>query len=313
MKLIIQIPCYNEEKTLPVTLKDLPKKINGIDEIEILVINDGSMDKTEEVARGLGVKHILNFPKRRGLAHAFKSGIDKAIQLGADIIVNTDGDNQYRGQDIALLVGPILKNKAQIVIGCRNISEIRHFSIMKKALQYLGSHFVRKFSNTTVKDVTSGFRAYSKDAALKINIFSDYTYTLESLIQAGRNNMAIEGVDIRTNPKTRESRLIHSIPAYIARSITTMMRIYLMYEPLKTFSVLGFIFILPGFLLVVRFLYLDVTVGRSGHIQSLIIAAILIIMGCGTILLGLLGDIISANRKLEEEILYKLKKLDENK
>ena len=308
MKLIIQIPCCNEEKTLPITVKDLPKKITGIDEIEILVINDGSEDKTVEVARSLGIKNILSFPKRRGLAHAFKAGLDKATQLGADIIVNTDGDNQYNGEDIKLLVEPILKNRAQMVIGCRNISAIKHFSFMKKTLQYVGSHFVRKFSKTAVRDVTSGFRAYSRDAALRINVFSDYTYTLESLIQAGRNNIPIECVDIRTNPKLRESRLIKSTFKYIFRSAATIFRIYLMYEPLKSFFTIGFIFILSGTLLITRFLIAHFTRTTGGHVQSMIVAAVLILAGFGAIMMGFLGDLISANRRLSEEILYRLKK-----
>lgn len=309
MKLVIQIPCFNEENTLPITIKDLPKKINGIDTIEILVINDGSTDRTEEVAKSLGVNHILSFPKKRGLAHAFKMGLDKAAQLGADIIVNTDGDNQYKGEDIGLLVEPVLKNRAQMVVGCRNISGIKHFSFAKKILQYVGSHFVRKFSRTEVKDVTSGFRAYSRDAALKINIFSDYTYTLESLIQAGRNNIPVKCVDIKTNPKLRESHLIKSTPAYIIRSVATVLRIYLMYEPLKSFFTIGFASILTGGLLVCRFLIAHFTrPAGGGHVQSLIIAAVFILAGFGAIMMGLLGDIISANRKINEEVLYRLKR-----
>ena len=309
MKLIIQIPCSNEEHTLPITVKDLPKKIGGIDEIEILVINDGSEDRTVEVARSLGIKNILSFPKRRGLAHAFKAGLDKATELGADIIVNTDGDNQYSGEDVKFLIEPIIKNRAQIVVGCRNISEIKHFSFTKKMLQYIGSHFVRKFSRTAVRDVTSGFRAYSRDAALRINIFSDYTYTLESLIQAGRNNIPIECVDIRTNPKLRESRLIKSIFKYIMRSVATVLRIYLMYEPLKSFFTIGFISILSGAILMGRFMIAHITrPAGGGHIQSMIIAAIFILAGFGAIMMGFLGDLISANRKVNEEILYRLKK-----
>jgi len=309
MKLVIQIPCYNEEKTLPITLKDIPRKIEGIDEIDVLVINDGSDDRTQEVARSHGVKNIINVPKRRGLAYAFKAGLDKAASLGADIIVNTDGDNQYKGEDIKLLVEPILKNRAQMVIGCRNMSEIKHFSLMKKMLQHVGSHFVRKFSKTVVKDTTSGFRAYSRDAALKINIFSDYTYTLESLIQAGRNNIPIECVDIRTNPKLRESHLIKSNLRYILRSIVTVFRIYLMYEPLKSFFTIGLLSITAGLLLMGRFLIAHFTrPAGGGHVQSLIIAAVFIIAGFGAIMMGLLGDIISANRRLNEEILYRIKK-----
>lgn len=308
MKLIIQIPCYNEERTLPVTIRDLPKKIDGIDEISVLVINDSSEDNTERIAKDLGVTNVMTFQKRRGLAHAFKSGIDRAVQLGADIIVNTDGDNQYNGRDISKLVEPILKNRAQIVVGCRNMAAIKHFSFIKKMLQHVGSHFVRKFSKTTVRDVTSGFRAYSRDAAMRINIFSDYTYTLESLIQAGRNNMAIECVDIGTNDKLRESRLMKSVFGYIVRSVISVFRIYLMYEPLKSFFTIGFASVAAGLLLVLRFLLSHFTRPTGGHVQSLIIAAVFILAGFGAVMMGLLGDIISANRRLNEEILYRLKK-----
>ncbi|MDD5194088.1 MAG: glycosyltransferase family 2 protein [Candidatus Omnitrophica bacterium] len=308
MKLIIQIPCYNEEETLPLVLRDLPKKIDGVDKIEILVINDGSTDKTVEVARSLGVHHIFILPKQRGLAYVFKTGLEKALELGADIIVNTDGDNQYKGECIKDLIYPIIKQNAQIVIGCRNISEIKHFSFIKKCLQYLGSHIIRKISNTDIPDTTSGFRAYSREAAMRINIFSDYTYTLETIIQAGRNNLHIAFVKIATNPKLRESRLIKSTFRYLVRSAATALRIYLMYEPLRTFFFIGIFPIVGGGIFIVRFLIDHFTRPSGGHIQSLIIAAIAIIMGFVTIMIGLLGDIISANRKLNEEILYKLKK-----
>lgn len=308
MKLIIQIPCFNEEKTLPQVVRDLPKSIEGIDSIEILVIDDGSTDKTEAVARSLGIKNILSLSKRRGLAHAFKTGLEKSVELGADIVVNTDGDNQYKGEDIALLISPILEKKAQVVIGCRDMDQIRHFSFTKKWLQKIGSHIVRKFSNTDVPDVTSGFRAYSRDAAMRMNIFSDYTYTIESIIQAGRNNLHIESVNIRTNPKLRESRLITSVPRYIIRSVATILRIYTMYEPLKSFFMIALAPILLGSVLVVRFLIYHFTRAHGGHVQSLILAAVAIMIGCGIIMIGLLGDIVSANRKLDEEILYNLKR-----
>lgn len=313
MKLIIQIPCFNEEMTLPLVLRELPKKIAGVDKIETLIINDGSHDRTAEIAKSLGADNILNLPKRRGLAFAFKAGLDAAIELGADIIVNTDGDNQYRGEDIARLIAPIVMHKADIVIGCRDIEDIKHFSLFKKILQRFGSFIVRQFSKTDIPDTTSGFRAYSREAAQRLNIFSSYTYTLETIIQAGRAGIPMAYIDIRTNDKLRESRLMKSISGYLTRSVTTILRLYLMYEPLKTFSILGLVFIIPGILLVARFLYFYLTAGRSGHIQSLIIAAILIIMGFGTIFLGLLGDLISANRKLMEEILYRLKRRNENR
>ena len=308
MKLIIQIPCHNEENTLPLTLKDLPRRIEGVDSVETLVINDGSTDATLETARKGGVDHILNLPVRSGLAGAFRQGMDKALELGADIIVNTDGDNQYKGEDISKLIGPILEKKADIVIGCRDISSIKHFSATKKFLQKASSSIVRRFSKTDIPDTTSGFRAYSREAALKLNVFSNYTYTIETIIQAGRKEIPMTHVEIRTNEKLRESRLIKSIPSYLVRSIATILRVHLMYEPLKTFAGIGTVCIIPGVLLVLRFLYFYFTQGRSGHTQSLIIAAILIIMGAGTILLGLLGEVMAANRKLGEEILYRLRK-----
>lgn len=313
MKLIIQIPCLNEEKTLPLTLKDIPKEIKGIDLIEVLVINDGSTDKTVDIARDAGVQHVLDLPVTSGLAEAFKRGLDKALELGADIIVNTDGDNQYKGEYIESLVRPIIEKKAEIVIGCRDMASIEHFSWLKKMLQKAGSSVVRKFSGTKIPDVTSGFRAYTKEAALRMNIFSSYTYTLETIIQAGRKEIPMTHIDIKTNSKLRESRLISSIPSYIVRSIATILRIHLLYEPLKTFSSIGAFFMVPGILLIMRFLYYYFTEARSGHIQSLIIAAILMITGAGIMLLGLLGDVISANRKINEEILYRMRKDKLNK
>ncbi|MFA5100984.1 MAG: glycosyltransferase [Candidatus Omnitrophota bacterium] len=310
MKVIIQIPCYNEEKTLPLVIKELPKRIEGVDKIEILVINDGSTDKTIEVARALGVQHILTLPKQRGLASVFKAGLDRALELGADIIVNTDGDNQYKGGDIPALIAPILHRTSEITIGCRMMDQIQHFSFTKKTLQRFGSYMVRKFSKTTVPDTTSGFRAFSRDAALRVNIFSSYTYTLETLIQAGRAGIAISHIDITTNEKLRESRLIRSIPVYIVRSLATMMRVYLMYEPLRTFVKISMFPLVIGAAFIVRFFVAHFTQAQGGHIQSLIIAAILVIVGSGIITIGLLGDLISANRKLSEDILYRLKKRD---
>lgn len=308
MKLIIQIPCFNEEHTLPLVIKDLPKSLDGVNKIETLVINDGSTDNTGEVTRSLGVDHILTLPKRRGLAYSFKSGIDKALELGADIIVNTDGDSQYKGKDIARLIRPIINKKAEMVIGSRDMASIKHFSLIKKWLQGAGSRVVRKFSNTQIPDVTSGFRAYSREAALRMNVFSSYTYTLETIIQAGRQGMPIAYTEVETNEKLRESRLIKNIPSYLMRSTATILRIYLMYEPLKTFFGLGVFFAIPGLFLVLRFSYLFFSEGRSGHTQSLVIAAIWFFMAIGSVLLGLMGDIISANRKLNEEALYRLKK-----
>ena len=315
MKLIIQIPCYNEEKTLPATLRDLPKEIEGIDEIEILVINDGSTDSTVKVAEKKGVDHILDLPVRSGLAKAFCKGIERSLELGADIVVNTDGDNQYRGADIVKLVKPILDKEAEIVIGCRDILNIKHFSLTKKILQKVGSYVVRRLSNTDIPDTTSGFRAYSRDAALRLNIFSTYTYTLETIIQAGRKEIPISYVEISTNQKLRESRLIKSIPSYVLRSTSTLLRIYLMYEPLKSFFKIGLIPISFSIILIIRFLISHYTRMHGGHVQSLIIAAIGLIVGILIIMIGLLGDIMSANRKLNEEMLYRLRKesLDKSK
>ncbi len=293
---------------MPVTLRDLPKEIEGIDEIKTLVINDGSTDSTVEVAKKEGVGHILDLPVRSGLAEAFRRGIERSLELGADIIVNTDGDNQYRGADITKLVKPILDKKAEIVIGCRDILNIKHFSLTKKILQKVGSYVVRRLSDTDIPDTTSGFRAYSRDAALRLNVFSTYTYTLETIIQAGRKEIPINYIGISTNQKLRESRLIKSIPSYVLRSTTTLLRIYLMYEPLRSFFKIGLIPISFSIILIIRFLISHYTRMHGGHVQSLIIASVGIIIGILIMMIGLLGDIMSANRKLNEEILYRLKK-----
>lgn len=309
MKLIIQIPCYNEENTLPVVLKSIPKKINGISEIKVLVINDGSDDKTVEVAKSLGVDYVVDMPFRRGLAEAFRRGLEKSLELGADIIVNTDGDNQYKGEDIPALVEPILKKKAEIVIGCRDIFAIKHFSLFKKVLQQIGSYVVRKFSDTSIPDTTSGFRAYTKDAALRLNVFSNYTYTLETIIQAGRKQIPISYVTIKTNEKLRESRLIKSTTSYIFRSIATILRIYLMYEPMKFFVKLGSLILCFSAIIGTRYMYFFIFgPKRGGHVQSLILAIILTIIGAQLIFTGFLADIIAANRKLNEEVLYRQRK-----
>ncbi|MBU2102890.1 MAG: glycosyltransferase family 2 protein, partial [Candidatus Omnitrophica bacterium] len=307
MKLIIQIPCYNEEETLPVTLKDLPKQLPGIDSIEVLVIDDGSSDKTRAAARAHGANHILELGHRSGLAQAFKVGLDKALALGADIIVNTDGDNQYKGSQIGSLIAPIVNDRFDIVVGCRDIRSIEHFSFVKKILQNFGSYIVRKFSNTDIPDVTSGFRAYSRRAALNLNIFSNYTYTLETIIQAGKKGIPMTHIPIEVNGKLRESRLIKSIPAYLVQSIATILRIYLMYEPLKTFTAVGNIFLACGSVFVARFLFAHFMRPKGGHVQSLVLASVVIITGIIIIMIGFLGDVIAANRKLSEEILSKIK------
>ncbi|MDP3791517.1 MAG: glycosyltransferase family 2 protein [Candidatus Omnitrophota bacterium] len=309
MKLVVQIPCYNEENTLPVVINSIPRRIKGIDDIKILVINDGSGDATVETAKKLGVDYIVDMPSHRGLAEAFRRGLEKSLALGADIIVNTDGDNQYKGEDIPRLIGPILNGKAEITIGCRDMFAIQHFSLLKKVLQQLGSWVVRKFSNTAIPDVTSGFRAYTREAALRLNVFSTYTYTLETVIQAGRKEIPVAHIDIKANPKLRESRLIKNTASYILRSIATILRIYLMYEPMKFFVKIGSLFLGGAAILGGRYLYFFFFgVKRGGHVQSLILALILTIIGAQLIFTGLLADIIAANRKLSEEILYRQRK-----
>jgi len=310
MKLIIQIPCYNEEETLPITYADLPKQIEGIDEIEYLIINDGSKDRTQEVAHELGVDHIVIFKQNKGLAKGFMAGIDACLRLGADIIVNTDADNQYCGDDIEKLVRPILNNEADIVIGERPIDTTEHFSWKKKKFQHLGSWVVRMASNTSIPDAPSGFRAYSREAAMKLNVINEYTYTLETIIQAGRNKVAMKSVPIRTNKDTRESRLFGSMWGYIKRSAATIIRSFLMYKPLKFFGTIGIIIFTLGFVLGLRFLYYYIIGTGTGHIQSLILASILILMGVQTFIVGLQADIIAANRKILEDIQYRVRKSD---
>ncbi len=312
MKLIIQIPCYNEEKALPQTLADLPQKINGIDEIEILVVDDGSRDRTVQVAQELGVKHIVSFTRNKGLAKGFNAGIDACLQLGADIIVNTDADNQYCGSDIEKLITPILKKEADIVIGDRQTNEIEHFSWIKKRLQNLGSWVVQQVSDTNIPDAPSGFRAFSRDAAMQINVVSRFTYTLETIIQAGKKNLVVTHVPVRVNEQIRESRLFKSNWQYIKRSVSTIMRIYTMYEPLKMFTYIGGIIFLLGALIGLRFLYFYLFVSGAGHIQSLILAAVLLIVGFQIFIIGLLADLIGANRQLIENVLYRVRKMESN-
>lgn len=310
MKLIIQIPCFNEEKTLPITVSDLPNKIEGIDKIQYLVIDDGSTDRTVQVAKECGVHHIVKLNKNKGLAAAFMAGIDMCLKLGADIIVNTDADNQYCGEDIEKLVKPILEGQADIVIGERPIEDIEHFSWIKKKLQRLGSWSVRVASNTDIPDAPSGFRAFSREAALKINVVSEYTYTLETIIQAGRKNMSLTSVPIRTNKELRKSRLFKSIPQYIKRSIFTIVRIFVMYKPLKFFITLGVSIFLVGLLIGLRFVYFYVSGQGEGHIQSLILSAVLLLIGFQTGVIGFQADMISANRKILEDIQCRVRKLD---
>ena len=281
MKLIIQIPCYNEAETLEIALNDLPKKLDGVDEIEYLIINDGSKDDTVEVAKRWGVHHVVNFKQNKGLAKGFMAGIDGCLRNGADIIVNTDADNQYCADDIATLIRPILSGEADMVIGARPIDETEHFSFMKKKLQHFGSWVVRKASNTDIPDAPSGFRAYSREAAMHLNVVNDYTYTLETIVQAGREKIAITRVPVRTNAELRPSRLFNSIWGYLAVCPVGV-----------------------GLLIGVRFLYFMALGKSGGHVQSLILACTLIIMGFLTFMIGLVADVIAANRKLLQDTQY---------
>jgi glycosyltransferase involved in cell wall biosynthesis len=311
-KLIIQIPCLNEAGTLPATLADLPRSIPGIDVIEVLVVDDGSRDGTSEVALAAGVDHVVRLKRNKGLAAAFAAGIDASLKRGADFIVNTDADNQYAGNNIPKLLEPLLQGTADIVIGDRNIAELRHMSWRKRQLQRLGSWVVRQVSNTSVPDTTSGFRAYTREAALRMTIVSEFSYTLESIIQAGKKRMAIAHVPIATNPRTRESRLFDSVFSYIKRSAATIVRIYAMYEPLKIFTYIGVTVIAIGVLISMRFLYTYFTVTNTGtrNLQSLLFAAVLMIIGFQVLLIGLLADVISANRKLLEDLVYRVRSLE---
>jgi len=310
LKLIIQIPCYNEEETLPQTVADLPTSINGVDEIEYLIINDGSKDKTVSIARELGVHHIISFTRNKGLARGFMAGIDACLRLGADIIVNTDADNQYNGDDIANLVIPILDGQADIVIGERPIDETEHFSWKKKKFQRLGSWVVRTASGTTVPDAPSGFRAYSRDAAMRINVVNEYTYTLETIIQAGMNKTGIASVPIRTNPETRESRLFKSMWRYMSRSAAVIIRSFMMYRPLRFFCVMGALAILVGSAFIIRFLVFVWMGQGGGQVQSLVLAAMLIMVGVQCVIAGLQADVTAASRKILEDVQYRVRKLE---
>jgi glycosyltransferase involved in cell wall biosynthesis len=309
-KLIIQIPCLNEADTLPATLADLPRSVPGIDVIEWLVIDDGSRDDTSAVARANGVQHIVRFRRHKGLAAAFMAGIDASLKAGADIIVNTDADNQYAAGDIHRLVAPLLAGTADIVIGDRNIKEIAHMSWPKKVLQRLGSWVVRQVSSTQVPDTTSGFRAYTREAALRMTIVSEFSYTLESIIQAGKKRMAVAHVEIGTNQVTRPSRLFGTMFDYIKQSAATIVRIYTMYEPLKVFFYIGITIFLAGFAISLRYLYFVVVKDTYGdrHLQSLILSAVLMIVGFQVILIGLVADAISGTRKLLEDLLYRVRR-----
>jgi glycosyltransferase involved in cell wall biosynthesis len=305
--LFIQIPCYNEADTLAIALAALPRKVKGFDSVKWLIINDGSTDRTVEVAEQNGVDHIVHHVRNQGLARAFMTGIEACVRLGADVVVNTDADNQYNAEDIPLLTDPILAGRAEIVVGTRPIDKVEHFSPIKKFLQKFGSWVVRVASKTDIADTTSGFRAFSREAAKQMVVFTDYTYTLETIIQAGQKNMAIISVPIRVNPYLRPSRLIKSIFSYINRSIVAIIRIFVIYQPFKFFSTISFILLSLGILIGLRFLYFFLNGVGSGHIQSLILSAILLIMGFQSLLIAFIADLLAANRKLLENIRYRMK------
>ena len=310
MKLIVQIPCYNEEATLPETVAAIPRHIEGIATVEILVIDDGSTDRTVAIARSLGVDHIVTQTRNRGLANAFRTGLDACLKAGADIIVNTDGDNQYSGADIPRLVRPILDGRADIVVGDRETRQVAHFSPLKKLLQAMGSWVVRRLSGVDVPDAVSGFRAISREAAMRLNIVSGFSYTIEMLIQAGRKRMAVASVPITTNKVMRKSRLFKSIPDFIKRSVATMLRIYAMYQPLKVFAVVGAVLAVIGSLPVLRFLYYYAIGDGDGHVQSLVLGGVLIIIAVVSFLIGLVADLIGFNRQLLEITLEKVREME---
>jgi glycosyltransferase involved in cell wall biosynthesis len=311
-KLIIQMPCYNEEGTLAIALKALPRQVPGVDTVEWLIINDGSSDKTIEVAKANGVDHIVDLGSHQGLARGFMAGLDACLRHGADVIVNTDADNQYNADDIPKLIEPIIRGEAEIAVGARPITEIEHFSPLKKSLQKLGSWVVRAASNTSVADAPSGFRAMSRRAAIQLNVFSQYTYTLETIIQAGQKNMSIVSVPIRTNGYLRPSRLMKSMTAYIQRSIFTILRIFIVYKPLRFFTIAGMIPFLIGTLLGVRWLYYFLAEHDStrARVPSLILAAIMILIGVQLWIFGIVADIIAVNRKLLEDIQQRVKRIE---
>jgi glycosyltransferase involved in cell wall biosynthesis len=310
MKVIVQIPCFNEESTLPQTLAGVPRRIEGVDRVEILVIDDGSTDGTAEVARRHGADHVVRHARNQGLGRAFRTGLDTCLRLGADIIVNTDADNQYPGSAIPDLVRPILEGQAEIVIGDRRTDEVAHFSPGKKRLQKLGSFIVRELSGTAVPDAVSGFRALSRSAALKLNIVSSFSYTIEMLIQAGKERMAVASVPVTVNPKTRESRLFRSVPQFLVQSLVTLVRTYTMYKPLRVFTFLGAVLVLLGSLPVARFLYFFLQGEGGGHVRSLILGGVLLVFGFVSLLFGVVADLIAFNRSLLETLLEKVRRLE---
>jgi glycosyltransferase involved in cell wall biosynthesis len=310
LKLIIQIPCYNEAETLPQTIQALPREIPGVDTIEYLVVDDGSTDDTLHIAEKFGVHHIIRIPQHVGLATGFVTGLEAAVKKGADIIVNTDADNQYNAEDIQALIEPILEERADIVVGDRGVATLSDFSPLKRGLQRFGSWVIGQASGVATPDATSGFRAISREAALRTLVLSEYSYTLETLIQAGSRRMAVEYVPVRTNPQTRPSRLMQNIPHYLANSITTIVRAYTMYRPLRVFSAIGGLMILVGTIGGIRFIYFYFTEGGAGHVQSVILTAILLIVGFQVLLIGLVADLIGFNRKILEDLLFRLRRIE---
>ncbi len=311
MKLIIQIPCLNEEATLPETIADLPRQIAGVDEVELLVIDDGSSDRTVDVAREHGVEHIVRLTNNKGLAAAFQAGLDASLKLGAELIVNTDADNQYRGEDIPKLLAPILAGEADMVVGDRQVSQIEHFSGAKKALQKLGSWVVRRLSGTEISDATSGFRAYNREAALQLLVVDNFTYTLESLIQAGKMLVAVDQVEIGTNAKTRESRLFDSTGGYVRRNSLAIGRIYTRYEPLRVFATLAAVVAVLALLAWSPFLIDAIFQGDStGHIQSLILGAVLFIAAVQLLALGILGDLLAGQRVMTQRVFERVRRVE---
>jgi glycosyltransferase involved in cell wall biosynthesis len=311
VKLIIQIPCLDEEATLPATIADLPRRIDGIDEIELLVIDDGSTDRTVEAARENGVEHIVRLTNNKGLAAAFQAGLDACLKLGADIVVNTDADNQYRGADVARLVAPILAGRADMVVGDRQVARIEHFSGPKKTLQRLGSWLVRRLSGTEIADTTSGFRAYNREAALGLLVVDEFTYTLESLIQAGKMLVAVDQVEVGTNPQTRESRLFHSTGSYVRRNGLAILRIYARYEPLRVFTGAALLFAALALAAWMPFLLDWILNGDSnGHIQSLILGAVLFIAAIQLFALGVIGDLLAGQRVMNQRVFERVRRVE---
>lgn len=310
VKLIIQIPCYNEAQTLPETLAALPRHIDGVDVIETLIVDDGSQDGTAEVAERCGANHVVRLRPHRGLAAGFTTGLEASVRAGADIVVNTDADNQYNANDIARLIAPILLGQADIAVGDRGVATLQAFSPTKRRLQRLGSWVVSQASGIPTPDATSGFRALNREAALRTLVLSEYSYTLETLIQAGNRGLAVSYVPIRTNPQTRPSRLMRNIPQYLASSSATIMRAYTMYRPLRVFTAVGAIIAVLGLALALRFLYFFIIGQGSGHVQSVIMAGVLLTVGFQVLLIGLVADLIGSERKIMEEVIYRLRKLE---